>query len=121
MKKISIVQKSTGNVLDFSNFQDEASGLAWFQPKIDLGIYGKNEAPAQHSETGELVCEAVPAEFDLIVEDISSQVYQDKINEEALQFLGSTDWLIIRELETGVVCPEEIKEQRAEARLKVIR
>lgn len=53
--------------------------------------------------------------------DISAQVEQDKINAEALAYLASTDWLIIRETETQVACPESIKQLRAEARLKVVR
>jgi hypothetical protein len=53
--------------------------------------------------------------------DISLQVEQDKINAEALAYLASTDWLIVREIETQVPCPLEVKELRAEARLKVVR
>lgn len=53
--------------------------------------------------------------------DISEQVEQEKINAEALAYLASTDWLIIRETETQVPCPQEIKDLRAEARTKVIR
>ena len=53
--------------------------------------------------------------------DISLQVEQDKINAEALAYLASTDWLIVREIETQVPCPLEVKELRAAARLKVVR
>ena len=53
--------------------------------------------------------------------DISSQVEQDKINAEALAYLASTDWMIIRETETQVPCPLEVKELRAAARLKVVK
>lgn len=53
--------------------------------------------------------------------DISAQVEQDKINAEALAYLASTDWMIIRETETQVPCPLEVKELRAAARLKVVR
>lgn len=54
-------------------------------------------------------------------EDISAQVEQEAINQEALAYLASTDWLIVREVETQVPCPAEIKALRAEARLKVVR
>ena len=53
--------------------------------------------------------------------DISAQVEQEKINAEALAYLASTDWMIVREVETQVPCPAEIKQLRAEARLKVVR
>jgi hypothetical protein len=53
--------------------------------------------------------------------DISLQVEQEKINAEALAYLASTDWMIIRETETQVACPAEVKQLRAEARLKVVK
>ena len=53
--------------------------------------------------------------------DISAQVEQEKINAEALAYLASTDWMIVREVETQVPCPAEVKQLRAEARLKVVR
>jgi len=52
--------------------------------------------------------------------DISAQVEQERINAEALAYLEATDWMIIRETETQVVCPADIKQLRAEARLKVV-
>jgi hypothetical protein len=52
--------------------------------------------------------------------DISVQVEQERINAEALAYLASTDWMIIRETETQVVCPADVKQLRAEARLKVV-
>ena len=53
--------------------------------------------------------------------DISSQVTQQKINAEALAYLASTDWMVVREVETQVPCPVEVKQLRAEARLRVVR
>lgn len=62
-----------------------------------------------------------PAEFTIEVTDITSQVEQEKINAESLAYLASTDWMIIRETETGVLCPPEVKTKRAEARAKVVK
>lgn len=53
--------------------------------------------------------------------DISAEVEQEKINAEALAYLASTDWLIIREIDSGVVCPAEVKAAREQARLKVVK
>lgn len=39
---------------------------------------------------------------------------------EAIMYLRSTDWYIIRSLETGEEIPDQVKEQRAAARQKVI-
>lgn len=46
---------------------------------------------------------------------------QDLINFEAQNYLNSTDWYVIREMDCGVACPPEIKQKRAEARAKIIR
>jgi|694.fasta_scaffold02291_13 hypothetical protein len=61
------------------------------------------------------------AEYTVEIEDITAQVAQEAINAEALAYLASTDWLIIREVDAGVPCPAEIKTLRAEARAKVVR
>jgi hypothetical protein len=61
------------------------------------------------------------AQYTVEVTDISAQVAQDAINAEALAYLASTDWLIIREVDAGVPCPAEIKTLRAEARSKIVR
>jgi hypothetical protein len=61
------------------------------------------------------------AEYTVEIEDITAQVAQEAINAEALAYLASTDWLVIREVDAGVPCPADIKTLRAEARAKVVR
>lgn len=36
---------------------------------------------------------------------------------EAIRYLTSTDWYVIRQIEVGTQVPDDIKEQRAAARL----
>ena len=62
-----------------------------------------------------------PAEYEIIIEDITAKLEQQKINQEAQAFLSATDWMIIRELDSGVPCPENIKLQRQEARSKIVK
>jgi hypothetical protein len=45
---------------------------------------------------------------------------QEKINMEAKNYLSSTDWYIIREMDTGEPCPQEIKDLRAAARSRIV-
>lgn len=45
---------------------------------------------------------------------------QSQINAEARSYLASTDWYVIRKLETGEDIPEEILEERVAARLRVV-
>lgn len=82
-------------------------------------------------DTGAIVQEAIPAkthkevklkaEYTIEILDISAQVDQEKQNAEALAYLASTDWLIIREIDAGVPCPVDVKAKRAEARSKIVR
>lgn len=79
-------------------------------------------------ELGEIIQAAAPeqviehaAEYIIEITDITSLVQQEKLNKESLEFLAQTDWYIVRELETGVLAPVEIKTSRAEARARVVR
>lgn len=75
--------------------------------------------PAVPAVTRKMV--KLKAEYELQIEDITEQLQQEKINQESLQYLESTDWLIIREMDSGIPCPEEIKQKRAKARAKIVR
>ena len=61
------------------------------------------------------------AEYLVEIEDISAQVEQEGINAEALAYLASTDWLVIREIDAGVPCPAEVKAERAAARARIVK
>lgn len=63
----------------------------------------------------------LPAEYTVEIEDITAQVAQQAINAEALAYLASTDWLIIREMDAGTPCPAEIKAERAAARARIVK
>lgn len=80
---------------------------------------GNELSPATDAITEEWV--KLRAEYTVEIEDISAQLEQERINKEALDYLASTDWLIIREIDAGVACPAEIKQARAEARARIVR
>jgi|694.fasta_scaffold00313_36 hypothetical protein len=61
------------------------------------------------------------AEYTVEIEDITAQLEQEKINKESLEYLASTDWLVIREMDAGIPCPAEIKAERAAARARIVR
>lgn len=89
------------------------------------------EQPAVIDENGVEISPAIPAvmavwvklkaEYTVEETDITQQVEQERINREAQEYLDLTDWLIIRELDAGVPCPEEVKKARAEARARIVR
>lgn len=61
------------------------------------------------------------AEYTIEIEDVTTQVAQYAINAEALAYLASTDWLVIREVDAGTPCPADIKAERAAARARIVR
>jgi hypothetical protein len=61
------------------------------------------------------------AEYTVEIEDVTTQVAQYAINADALAYLASTDWLVIREVDAGTPCPADIKAERAAARARIVR
>jgi hypothetical protein len=53
--------------------------------------------------------------------DISAKLEQEAINAAALKLLAESDWMILRELDSGVACPQEVKDARAAARAAIVR
>lgn len=47
-------------------------------------------------------------------------VEKEKVVSDAEIYLASTDWMIIRQLDNGTMCPEDVKSAREQAR-KVIK
>ena len=86
---------------------------------------------------GNLIAEAIPAvpevpavtqkqvklkaEYAVEITDISAQLEQERINKESLDYLASTDWLVIREMDSGVACPADIKAARQAAREAIVK
>ena len=46
---------------------------------------------------------------------------QDTINQEARDYLASTDWMVLREADDGTAITAEIKQLRADARIAIIK
>jgi hypothetical protein len=60
-------------------------------------------------------------ELEALQEIVQAKMDQDVINKEALAYLLNTDWMVIREMDSGVPCSEEVKTLRAEARAKIVK
>lgn len=100
MFKITIQSKIHGE--RWLNKDTQAEVDAYIQWCHDTEHWGKNShiVPAQLDEQGNVVTEeyVIPAEYFITVENIADQVRQDQINKESLEFLASTDWMILRHL-----------------------
>jgi len=62
-----------------------------------------------------------PATYSVEIVDITAQLAQEATNVAALKLLADTDWMILRELDSGVPCSVEIKDARAAARASIVR
>jgi hypothetical protein len=47
-------------------------------------------------------------------------IMKEATNNEALSYLNSTDWMLLREMDGGTPMSAEVKALRADARLKII-
>lgn len=96
-----------------SEAHDPADVLETEQREVQLA---EGEQPAVMQEWVKL-----RAEYTVEIQDISAQLEQERTNREALEYLASTDWMVIRELDAGIPCPAEVKQARAEARARIVR
>lgn len=46
---------------------------------------------------------------------------QEEINQQSVNYLLETDWYVIRQLETGIEMPEEVRIKREQARLNHVK
>jgi hypothetical protein len=139
MKKI-IIKDSKGLIKAGTEMADPTAWIAecvasdaWGKP--ERWVLHKDEPMAEAYDDADVIAEEIvestdgpaqkmvklKAEYTVEIEDITAQVAQEAINAEALAYLASTDWLVIREVDAGVPCPTDIKTLRAEARAKVVR
>jgi hypothetical protein len=94
---------------------DEAGNIVQAEIQEVPAVYSEAIPARTHREV------KLRAEYTVEVVDITEAVALEKLSTEALRYLESTDWYIIRELDAGVPCPVEVKQARAEARSKVVR
>jgi len=97
--------------------------------EAQLDEQGMEITPAEFEEIDVVVKEAVTemcevelaGDYEVIIEDISTKIEQEKINAEALAFLAATDYIIIRAMERGEQVSPEIKTEREAARNRIIK
>lgn len=123
MKKVYLTKNNIKK--EFANFETQSEVDAWLAKHIAKNTFGLPERPELMLDeaTGEMIPtgNTLPAEYEIVIEDITAQVEQERINAEALAYLASTDFYIVRELDNGTPCPAEIKIARQEARQRIVR
>lgn len=114
MKIILTVRDLNGIVLHQPSF-DNMADATMMQAQI-LSLQGYN-FPFHMDETGTIV-----NDFTVEIQDVTAKDDQEKINAEALTYLASTDWMVVRAMEDSMKpIPEDIKIARQAARDKVIK
>lgn len=100
MKRIQIIKN--GIQTHGAEFETQEILDQWLEKHLAKHTFGR---PAkfeerENPETGELESiEVEPAEvFDVVITDITSELEQQRINQESLQFLQSTDFKILRHI-----------------------
>ena len=98
MIKISIIKN--GQITNGVQFETQSEVDAWLAKHITKNTFGLPERPELilDEATGEMIPtgNTLSAEYEIVIEDITAQIEQEKINQEARQFLSSTDWKILR-------------------------
>lgn len=97
--------------------------------EAELDEQGVEISPAEYEERDVVIKEAVTemqevelaGDYEVVIEDISSKLEQERINAEALAYLAATDFYIIRELDNGVPCSADIKAERQAARERIVK
>ena len=94
---------------------DEAGNIVQAEIPETPAVYSEAITARTHKEV------KLRAEYTVEIEDISAMLELQSLSIEALRYLESTDWMIIREIDAGIPCPAEVKQARAEARTKVVK
>lgn len=135
MIQVKIIRDSI--VTNSASFPSQEEAQAWLDRHEGIGTFGQKKEtverqvlifPAVIDSEG---LEVSPAQFEAqmvdlegyTVEmlDISAQLEQEATNAAALKLLAETDWMVLRELDSGVACPQEVKDARAAARAAIVR
>ena len=139
MIKINIIKNN--QVTNSATFPTEQEATLWLNQQRALNSFGKNAGEYSLSELSEseqlteisrreimnlenvvsAVLITIPDQYTVDMFDITSTYNAQKESEQALKFLAETDWMVVRKMETNVDYPEEIKQARGAARLKVVK
>jgi hypothetical protein len=135
MIQVKIIRDSV--VTNSGSFPSQEEAQVWLSSHEGMGTFGQKKEtverqvlifPAVVDSEG---LEISPAQFEAqmvdlegyTVEmlDISVQLEQEATNAAALKLLAESDWMIVREMEGGIACPQEVKDARAAARASIVR
>ena len=135
---IQISIKKQEQITNQGLFQSLEEANSWLAHHESIKSFGQPKQTVQQQvelspevlgEDGSVLQEAViemqeielAGDYEVIIEDISAKVEQEKVNAEAQAFLDATDWMVIRAMEKGEELSPELKAERQAARDRIIK
>lgn len=127
--KTQVTITRQGTITNQAEFSSHEEAQDWFKRHSEMGSFGKPEyyvevSPVELDEEGTLIqaaiYEVIPSEFSVSFSELP-EVSQEQINASAMAYLASTDWMVVRFMETGIAIPDSVIDQRRDARSKVVR
>lgn len=135
---IQVSIKKQEQISNQASFPTREEALAWLAHHEGIKSFGQPKqivqqqvelSPAVLAEDGSVLQEAqvetqeveLAGEYEVIIEDISAKLEQEKTNSEAQAFLDSTDWMVIRAMEKGEELSPELKAERQAARDRIVK
>lgn len=136
-----VVKNLLGEVTHNDQFPTQAEAEAWVQKCEAQKFFGKPERWVHEDDLafgGEDRSKAVEsqlvgapddeksrfrfvADYTVQFEDVTAQFEQDRVNAESVSYLASTDWYVIRYMESAVAIPDDVVQKRAQARAAIVR
>lgn len=102
-------------------FETEQQAETWVAQEELNKSFGMPAHP-ELDEEGLVTGVIIPAEYEVVITDITAEVLQKRINEEAEAYLKSTDWYVIRAQEDpSKPIPQQILTLRVAARAGIVR
>lgn len=135
---IQVSIKKQEQITNQASFSTMEEAQAWLAHHEGMKSFGQPKqlvqqqlelSPAVIAEDGSVLQDAVTemkeveltGDYEIIIEDLSSKLEQEKINAQAQAFLDATDWMVIRALEKGLELSPELKAERQAARDRIVK
>lgn len=95
MKKLNISKNN--EVVQSVMFEDEQIMNDWIEMLAETKAWGSPEINEEIlNENGEITTNSTPAEYEVLIEDCTAEVEQERINKEAKDYLVKTDYVVLK-------------------------
>lgn len=95
MKKLNIIKDS--QVVQTCLFEDDQMMNEWIEMLATTKAWGSPEINEEIlNENGEITTISTPAEYEVLIEDCTAEVEQERINKEAKEYLVKTDYVVLK-------------------------